>query len=275
MRTHIFPHLLCGCFVVSCYDRVSIEIPKNDASEPNKTIHVSFAEETSDGTEVEFISGFFSIHRFENVSPANDSYSSALHSSGACTNIENKKANFFLRPSGRATLLAMKLRSGWKSVKLNYLRQYAFGEIKSLRWCDAMRVVVEGGGEKVEVLLAIFQARRHVISWLSRQCSRKIFSNKFEFHSKFFFSENRFLSLFINNPHSAINSHHNVRHGNFHNFRLSFFSTFSVFPLFHFFPFKCSRREFGVNRKLSIFVSNSRFSHFAYLPLQQIGFSSV
>lgn len=38
--------------------------------------------------------------------------------------------------------------------------------------------------------------------------------------------QNGFLSFLIDNPHSAINSHHTVSHGNFHNFRFSFLDCF-------------------------------------------------
>lgn len=72
-----------------------------------------------------------------------------------------------------------------------------------------------------------------------------------------------FLSFFINNPHAAINSHHTIRHGNFHNFH---------FPFLFYFCYIFSNRN--MNEKAVDFPIERRFSirKLLSLLLQQIGF---
>jgi hypothetical protein len=68
--------------------------------------------------------------------------------------------------------------------------------------------------------------KRHVIIIIRTKTKNheRHFSNK----SKKCQNLNGFLSFFIDNPHSAINSHHTVRHGNFHNFHFSSSPLFAI-----------------------------------------------
>jgi hypothetical protein len=57
---------------------------------------------------------------------------------------------------------------------------------------------------------------------------RRITKDIFPINPKKCQNPNGFLSFFIDNPHSAINSHHSVRHGNFHNFHFSSSPLFAI-----------------------------------------------
>lgn len=102
-------------------------------------------------------------------------------------------------------------------------------------------------------------AKRHVITIMSSSGRRRITKRHFSNKSKKCQNPNGFLSFFINNPHSAINSHHTVRHGNFHNFHFSFFF-FSLFKAWN----RKKADNFPIKRYIfQVCFGRPQFSHFS------------